>query len=50
LPTAVRPLAAAGPEVAPDRPDPRFALVERYCPGCLRLVAAERSIIAMKEA
>jgi N-methylhydantoinase B len=42
LPSSVQPLAAAGPHVAPHETRPRFVLVERYCPGCLRLVAVER--------
>jgi N-methylhydantoinase B len=42
LPSASRPLAAAGPHVAPGQSPTRFRLVERYCPGCLRLVDVDR--------
>jgi N-methylhydantoinase B len=49
LASTERPLRAAGPHVAPGVPDHGFVLVERYCPGCLRLVEVERSIHAAKE-
>jgi N-methylhydantoinase B len=49
LPEAVRPLAAAGPHVAPDRPAAGFVLIERYCPGCFRLVDVERVARSTRE-
>ena len=49
LPEAIRPLTAAGPHVAPDRPAPGFVLIERYCPGCFRLVDVERVARSAKE-
>ena len=49
LPRTVRPLSTAGPHVAPERPDPRFALVECYCPGCFRLVTVERTVVPTME-